>query len=177
MGAAMLLGVSIPFKEGSPAKIILNTTNILLKERKRKRVVHVPHQAPASITGSTITGFEMDEQSHLSTPASGHHTPGASSVICAALEARIEQLLEENTLLAQELRDLHHQNAERKERKKQKKERKSKEKKAKLRTDVWREILRLITAVLTPLPDGSPGRLVVMAIEALWLRERVPVPA
>ena len=41
MGAAMLLGVSIavsPFKEGSPAKIIMNTTDILLQERKRKRM-------------------------------------------------------------------------------------------------------------------------------------------
>ena len=35
----MLLGVSImvsPFKEGSPAKIILNSTDVLLKERKRR---------------------------------------------------------------------------------------------------------------------------------------------
>jgi hypothetical protein len=35
IGAAMLLGVSImvsPFKEGSPAKIIMNTTDILLQE-------------------------------------------------------------------------------------------------------------------------------------------------
>jgi hypothetical protein len=42
MGAALLLGVSIlvsPFKEGSPAKIIMNTTDILLQERKRKRMV------------------------------------------------------------------------------------------------------------------------------------------
>jgi len=140
----------------------------------------VPHdlrQAPASITGSTISGFELDELSHPSTPASGHHSPGASSVICAALGARIEQLLEDDALLAQELRDLHYQNAERKERKKQKKERKSREKKAKVRTNVWREILRFITAILTPLPEGSPGRLMVMAIEAFWLRERVPVPA
>jgi hypothetical protein len=41
MGAAMLLGVSIivsPFKEGSPAKIIMNTTDILLQERRRKRI-------------------------------------------------------------------------------------------------------------------------------------------
>jgi len=135
----------------------------------------VPHQAPASITESTISGFELDGDSQTSTPASGHHTPGASSVICAALGARIEQLLEDNALLTQQLRDLHHQNAKRKEKKKQK-ERKNKEKKAKLKTEVWREILRFFTAVLTPLPEGSPGRLVVMAIEALWLRERVPVP-
>jgi hypothetical protein len=36
------LGVSIlvsPFKEGSPAKIIMNTTDILLQERKRKKMV------------------------------------------------------------------------------------------------------------------------------------------
>jgi hypothetical protein len=41
MGATMLLGVSIvvsPFKEGSPAKIIMNTTNILLQEEKKKRM-------------------------------------------------------------------------------------------------------------------------------------------
>jgi hypothetical protein len=41
IGAAILLGVSImvsPFKEGSPAKIIMNTTDILLQERKRKRM-------------------------------------------------------------------------------------------------------------------------------------------
>jgi hypothetical protein len=41
VGAALLLGVSIivsPFKEGSPAKIIMNTTDILLQERKRKRM-------------------------------------------------------------------------------------------------------------------------------------------
>jgi hypothetical protein len=39
MGAAMLLGVSImvsPFKEGSPAKIIMHTTDVLLQERKRR---------------------------------------------------------------------------------------------------------------------------------------------
>lgn len=60
---------------------------------------------------------------------------------------------------------------------KQKKERKNKGEKAKLRTEVWREILRLLTAVLTPLPDSSLGRLVIMALEALWLRERVPAPA
>jgi len=43
-GAAMLLGISImvsPFKEGSPAKIILNTTDILLKERRRKHISFV----------------------------------------------------------------------------------------------------------------------------------------
>jgi len=137
----------------------------------------IPHQAPVSITGSTISGFELDGQSHPSTPASGHHTPGASSVICAALGARIEQSLEDNALLAQELRDLHNLNAERKERKKQEKERKRKGKQAKTRTDIWREILRFVTAVLKPLPEGSPGRLVVMAIEAFWLRERAPAPA
>jgi hypothetical protein len=41
MGAAMLLGISIivsPFKEGSPAKIIMNTTDTLLQERKRKKM-------------------------------------------------------------------------------------------------------------------------------------------
>jgi hypothetical protein len=41
VGAALLLGVSIivsPFKEGSPAKIIMNTTDILLQERKGKRM-------------------------------------------------------------------------------------------------------------------------------------------
>lgn len=90
---------------------------------------------------------------------------------------RIEQLLEENELLAQELRDLHHQNAERKVRKKQKKKGNSKQKTAKLKTDILREVLRLITAVLTPLPKGSLGRFVVMGFEALWLRERVPAPA
>jgi len=100
---------------------------------------HDPLQTPTSVTGSTISGFELDEQSHPSIPASGHHTPGASSVICAALGARIEQLLEDNTLLAQELRDLHNRNAERKQRKKHKKEKQKKEKKVKLRTDIWRE--------------------------------------
>jgi hypothetical protein len=42
IGAAILLGVSIlvsPFKEGSPAKIIMNTTDILLQERRRKKMV------------------------------------------------------------------------------------------------------------------------------------------
>jgi hypothetical protein len=41
MGAAMLLGVSImvsPFKEGSPAKIIMHTTDALLQERRRRRM-------------------------------------------------------------------------------------------------------------------------------------------
>jgi hypothetical protein len=41
MGAAMLLGISIivsPFKESSPAKIIMNTTDTLLQERKRKKM-------------------------------------------------------------------------------------------------------------------------------------------
>lgn len=140
-------------------------------------VPYAPLQSPTSVTGSTISGFELDEDSHASTPASGHHTPGASSVICAAMEARIEQLLEENDVLAQELRDLHYQNAERKERRKQNKQRKKKERQAKLETDIFREILRFATAVLMPLPEGSPGRFVIMAVEAFWLRDKVPAPA
>lgn len=136
-------------------------------------VPQTPLQAPASITGSTISGFELDD--HVSDSASGQHTPGAASVICAAMEARIEQLLEDNEALTQELRDLHRQNAERKERTKQRKKRRSREKKVKLKTDILRKILRLVTAVLTPLPEGSLGRFVVMVVEAVWLREGVSV--
>ena len=134
---------------------------------------YTPTQVHASMTGSTISGFELDQQSYTSTPGSGHHTPGAASVICAAMEARIDQPLEENDLLAQELRNLHRKIAEDKDRNKQKKERKSREKKAKLKTDIWRKVLRFVTAVLTPLPEGSLGRFVVMVVEALWLRQNI----
>lgn len=148
-----------------------------MTSRMMTDVPFTPHQAPASMTGSTISGFELDDHSHVSASTSGHYTPGAASVICAAMGVRIEQLLEENELLAQELRNLHRQNAERKERKKQRKKRNSKQKTAKLQTDTLREVLRLITAVLTPLPEGSLGRFMVMVFEALWLRDRVPAPA
>lgn len=144
-----------------------------LTARMMTAVPHTPLQAPASMTGSIISGFELDEKSYTSTPGSDQNTPGAASVICAATETRIDQLLEENDLLAQELRNLHRKIAEDKDRNKQKKERKSREKKAKLKTDIWRKVLRFVTAVLTPLPEGSLGRFVVMVVEALWLRQNI----
>jgi hypothetical protein len=82
------------------------------------------------------------------------------------LKARIEQLLEENELQAQELRDLYNKRRERKERK-------SKEKRAVLRTEVMREVLRFMTAVLVPLPEGSPAKFVVMAVETFFSMQRV----
>jgi hypothetical protein len=92
-------------------------------------VPHSPRQTPEADSPTTISGFELDEQSRASTSASGQHTPvtGAVSMVnysncqvlpmpsqrcCEALEARIEQLLEENELQAQELRDLHNKRRE-----------------------------------------------------------------
>jgi alpha-galactosidase/6-phospho-beta-glucosidase family protein len=85
------------------------------------------------------------------------------------LETRLKQLLEENELLAQEVRDMPRVKKERRDRKKQKKERKNKEKKARLRAEIVREAMRLMTAILTPLPEGSLARVMVVAVEALFL--------
>jgi hypothetical protein len=143
---------------------------------------HAPRQTPESSRASTISGFEHSPTSNC---APGQHTPDSDSSSIAshlanqlqtpsqhcyaALETRIEQLLEENELLAQELRDLHHQ---RKEKKKQKKERKNKEKKARLHKHIMLEILRVVTAALRPMPEGSPARLVYMVVEGFFLWER-----
>jgi hypothetical protein len=78
------------------------------------------------------------------------------------LKARIEQLLEENELQAQEYN-----------KRRERKERKSKEKRAVLRTEVMREVLRFMTAVLVPLPEGSPAKFVVMAVETFFSMQRV----
>lgn len=147
--------------------------------------VPYPHrQTPESDSPTTISGFELNVQSGASSPALGQHTPASrvasivnhldkqavllpSQCCCEALEARVEQLSEENELQAQELRDLHNERRERKERK-------SKEKKAMLRTEIMREVLRFMTAVLVPLPEGSPARFVVMAVETFFLMQRVP---
>ena len=85
------------------------------------------------------------------------------------MATRIEQLVEENELLAEELRRIEKKRKE----KKDKKQRKSKEEQARYQTDVMRNLLRAATAVMTPMPEGSPGRFVLMAIEAFFLRERV----
>jgi hypothetical protein len=155
-----------------------------LTARMRTTAPFAPRQAPEADSPTTISGFELDVQSGASSPALGQHTPvsGEASIVnhldeqavlmpsqccCEALEARIEQLLEENELQAQELRDLHNKRRERKERK-------SKEKKAVLRTEIMRELLRFMTAVLVPLPEGSPARFVVMAVETFSLMQRVP---
>jgi hypothetical protein len=147
---------------------------------------HAPHQTPKSSNASTISGFELSKHSPTSTRIPGQYTPAsdtasvashpddpplqAPSQHChAALETRIEQLLEENELLAQELRDLHY---ERKEKKKQKKERKNKEKKARLHKHIVLEVLRVVTAVLRPMPEGSPARFVYMVVEGFFLWEK-----
>lgn len=86
-----------------------------------------------------------------------------------ALETRLKQLLEENEILAQEVRDMQRDKKERMGRKKQKKERRSKEKKARLRAEIVREAMRLMTAILTPMPEGPLARIIVVAVEALFL--------
>jgi hypothetical protein len=147
---------------------------------------HAPRQTPESSVASTISGFELSKHSPTSNSGPGQYTPGSDSSSIAthldeptlqspsqhcyaALETRIEQLLEENELLAQELRDLHSQ---RKERKKQKKERKNKEKKARLHKHIVLEVLRVVTAALRPMPEGSPARFVYMVVEGFFLWER-----
>lgn len=153
-------------------------------------IPYTPRQAPEHDTPSTISGFELDtveegDQDLASTSSVAQHTPVSSQTsllielqdaYALAPEARhhfeimalrIEQLLEENELQAEELSRL--------VKKEKKKERKSKEEQAKYQTDVMRELLRAVTIVMTPLPEGSPARFVLMAVEAFFLRERVVV--
>jgi hypothetical protein len=147
---------------------------------------YAPHQTPDSSVASTISGFELSKHSPTSNSVPGQYTPASDSAsdvsqldnlplqtpsqhCYAALETRIERLLEENELLAQERRDLHHQ---RNEKKKQKKERKNKERKARLHKHIMLEVLRVVTAALRPMPEGSPARFVYMVVEGFFLWER-----
>ncbi|KAG9760802.1 hypothetical protein KCU73_g2702, partial [Aureobasidium melanogenum] len=151
-----------------------------------------PRQAPEHGAASTVSGFELDtidedDQDLESISTVSQHTPASSHApflsdledehtltpevqhLLETMTLRIEQLVEQNELQAEELR-----RSEKKEkRKKQKKERKSKEEMAKYQTDVMRELLRAATVVMTPMPEGSPARFVLMAVEAFFLRERV----
>ncbi|KEQ62438.1 uncharacterized protein M437DRAFT_84777 [Aureobasidium melanogenum CBS 110374] len=162
----------------------------VITTRYSAEVPYTPHQPPENDIGSTISGFELDiidevGEDLASTLSTTQHTPASSqasplsdledeaaltSEVSHLLEAqatRIEQLLEENELQAEELRRL--------VKKEKKKQGKSKEKMAKYQTDVMRELLRAVTMVMTPLPEGSPARFVLMAVEAFFLRERVIV--
>jgi hypothetical protein len=150
---------------------------------------YAPRQAPDSDKASTISGFELsptssiDEHYRLSPSVSGQNTPVSdtapivsqpddqvlSTPSYAALVTRVKQLLQENELLAQEIRDMQRVKKERMNRKKQKKERRDKEKKARLRAEIVREAMRLMTAILTPMPEGSLARIIVVAVEALFL--------
>lgn len=157
-------------------------------------IPYTPHQTPEAGTASTISGFELDiieeeGQDLVSIPTATLHTPASSQASFPdsledeiasspepqrhfeAMTTRIEQLVEENELLAEELRRIE----KRRKEKKDKKQRKSKEKQARYQTDVMRDLLRAVTVVMTPMPEGSPGRFVLMAIEAFFLRERVDV--
>ena len=151
-----------------------------------------PRQAPEHGTASTISGFELDtidedDQDLESISTVSQHTPASSHAsffsdledehtltpevqhLLETMALRIEQLVEENELQAEELR----RREKKEKRKKQKQERKSKEERARYQTDVMRELLRAVTVVMTPMPEGSPARLVLMAIEAFFLSERV----
>jgi hypothetical protein len=144
---------------------------------------HAPRQTSESSNASTISGFELSKHSPTSTRILGQYTltsdtaSGTShlgnqplralSQHCyAALETRIEQLLEGNELLAQELRDLH------REKKEKKKQRKNKEKKVRLHKHIVLGVLRVVTAALRPMPEGSPARFVYMVVEGFFLWER-----
>ncbi|KAG9605778.1 hypothetical protein KCU77_g609, partial [Aureobasidium melanogenum] len=153
-----------------------------------------PYQTPEHGTASTVSGFELatidDDRDLESASTISGYTPASSqasflsdledehalvSELRHRLEAkvlRIEQLLEENELQAEELRR-YQKKSKKEKRKKQKKERKRKEEMAKYQTDVMRELLRAVTVVITPMPEGSPARFVLMAVEAFFLRERV----
>jgi hypothetical protein len=78
---------------------------------------HAPRQTPESSNASTISGFELSKHSPASTRIPGQYTPASDTASVAshpddpplqapfqhchaALETRIEQLLEENELLA-----------------------------------------------------------------------------
>jgi FtsZ-binding cell division protein ZapB len=103
-------------------------------------VPYAPRQTPGSDKASTISGLKLsptsiDEHYRASSSVSGQNTPvsdiapvvsnpndqvlSAPSRPCyTSLKTRIEQLLEENELLAQEVRDMQRDKKERKNRKK-----------------------------------------------------------
>ncbi|CAD0088348.1 unnamed protein product [Aureobasidium mustum] len=166
----------------------------VLTARCPAAIPYTPHQAPEAGTASTINGFELEtieeeDQDLALMPTATVHTPALSQAsfpsdledeivsspelqrYFEAMATRIEQLVEENELLAEELRRIEKKRKE----KKDKKQRKSKEEEARHQTDVMRDLLRAVTAVMTPMPEGSPGRFVLMAIEAFFLRERMNV--
>lgn len=155
---------------------------------------YTPRQAPEFGVASTVSGFELEtidndneDQDLTSRSTMTRYTPASSQVSLRndledahassielqrcidAMATRIEQLVEENELLAEELRRIE----KKREENKLKKQRKSKEEQAKYQTDVMRELLRAVTTVMTPMPEGSPGRFVLMAVEAFFLRERL----
>ncbi|KAH0360237.1 hypothetical protein KCU65_g9531, partial [Aureobasidium melanogenum] len=159
----------------------------VMTARDSTAIPYAPHLAPEHDAASTISGFELDtveedDQDLASIPSITQHTPAPSQASLfgvledeyaltpelqdrfEAMTLRIEQLLEENELQAEEIRRL--------TKKEKKKQRKSKEEMAKYQTDVMRELLRAVTVVMTPLPEGSPARFVLMAVEILFLRER-----
>ncbi|KAG9570302.1 hypothetical protein KCU71_g567, partial [Aureobasidium melanogenum] len=154
-----------------------------------------PRQTPEHGAASTVSGFELDtidedDQDLESISTVSQHTPASSQAsflgdledehtltpevqhLLETMALRIEQLVEQNELQAEELRR-YEKKSKKGKRKKQKKERKSEEEMAKYQTDVMRELLRAVTVVMTPMPEGSPARFVLMAVEAFFLRERV----
>lgn len=164
----------------------------VITARYSAAIPYTPRQAPEPGAASTVSGFELEtideeDQDLMSTSTMTRHSPESGQAsshsdledklrsnselqsYLNAMATRIEQLVEENELLAEELRSLEKKRKE----KKSKKLRKSKEKQARYQTDVMRELLRAMTTVMTPVPEGSPGRFVLMAAEAFFLRQRV----